>query len=99
LSDGVKDREGARGAEGALSKGGLRDGIDGTAAGAGVYDGEGMGAGLEKPDRESLGFAPPVADLGRGLSARDGREFEGICQPPSLAWSTCIPAIISYVRP
>jgi hypothetical protein len=68
-----------------LSKGGLRDGIDGTAMGDGVYDGVGVGAGLEKPERESLGLAPPVADFGRGLSARDGSELEGICQPPSLA--------------
>jgi hypothetical protein len=68
-----------------LSKGGLRDGIDCTAMGDGVYDGVGVGAGLEKPERESLGLAPPVADFGRGLSARDGSELEGICQPPSLA--------------
>lgn len=85
LRDGVKDREGACEAEGALSKGGLRDGIDGTATGAGVDDGEGEGAGLENPERESLGLAPPVADFGRGLSARDGSELDGICQPPSLA--------------
>jgi hypothetical protein len=50
-----------------------------------VYDGVGVGAGLEKPERDSLGLAPPVADFGRGLSASDGSEFEGICQPPSLA--------------
>lgn len=68
-----------------MSKGGLRDGIDGTAIGDGVYDADGDGAGLEKPERESLGLAPPVADFGRGLSAKDGSEFEGICQPPSLA--------------
>jgi len=80
-----------------LSKGGLRDGIDGT-CGDGAYDGVGVGAGLEKPERESLGLAPPVADFGRGLSASDGSEFEGICQPPSLAWSTCIPAVISSAQ-
>lgn len=79
-----------------MSKGGLRDGIDGTAIGEGVYEvvGVGVGAGLGKPERDSFGLAPPVADLGRGLSANDGREFDGICQPPSLAWSTCIPAVI-----
>ena len=85
LREGVRDREGAGEAEGALSKEGLREGIDGTVAGIGVINGEDGGTGLEKPERESLGLAPPVADLGRGLSASDGSELDGICQPPSLA--------------
>ena len=61
-------------------------GMEGTAGSAGVCDGDGEGAGDEKPDKESLGFVAPVADFGRGgLSASKGSEFEGICQPPSLA--------------
>jgi hypothetical protein len=61
-------------------------GIEGTVGSAGVYEGEGEGAGDEKPDNESLGLVAPVADLGRGgLRASEGSEFEGICQPPSLA--------------
>lgn len=86
FSEGVSDpREGVRpAAEGALSSAGLRAGIEGGIAECnGVRWGEGDDAGVPKPDNESLGFElPPPSFEGRGLSAREGNEFEGTCQPP-----------------
>jgi hypothetical protein len=66
--------------------------MDGTAEGIGVWEGEGAWTGVEKPERDNLGLADPVADFGRGLRANEGSELDGICHPPSFAWSTCIPA-------
>lgn len=74
---------------GTCGRGGGAPGIAGIAGSTGRRLGDAFGEG--PVERDNFGLV--VEDDGRmGLSASDGREAEGYCHPPSLDWSTFIPA-------